>query len=722
VRQPELIRYQGCWPRETAPEHPIQAFRLLATSAGYPVVIEAVGSTDHVDHYLAIPQGREGRVVPQLRAAVPGLSLELASKRPAFEFNRAVELRLSTKRRSLRTEDLAGVSRALLTALAHVGPHEQLVLQWILGPPLAAVAVPNRADSFMLQSWTKLFLNAPAHGPQPLDPEVRSALRDKHTEPGWKLVGRIGVKADTRSRQRQLIRQVLGALKSTQAPNVGFWVRSTDPARLEDATLPWLPPLRLNVRELAAVSAWPVGETSELPVSKVGSRLVPPSSAIARKGRIVADATFPGKARPLALMPNDALRHLHVIGPTGSGKSTLLLNLIVQDIEAGRGVVVIEPKRDLIESVLERIPAERMDDVVVISPGDREATHVVGLNPLALDGRPPELVADQLLGVFQSLFAEYKGPRTTDILGNALLTLARQPGATLVALPLLLSDSGYRRRVLAKVDDPVGLEPFWAEFDAWSDSQRAENVAPALRRIRPFLMRPDVRTIVGQPKPHFQIRQVFTARKILLVDLSKGSLGPETAALLGGLVITQLWQATLGRATIEPNKRHPVFVYADEYQEYLKLPTDLADALAQARGLGVGFVLAHQYMHQLDPAMRSAVLANVQSRIAFRLSNDDARIMAAGSSLAPEDFQSLGAYQCYVQLVAGGSLQPWCSARSLLPALATSDPAAIRTASTSRYGLERSEVEADIRRLVRGTRDGAVGVIGARRLGSGGPS
>jgi hypothetical protein len=720
VRQPELVWYQKCWPRETAPEHLIQACRLLAATAGSPVVIEAIGSTDHVDHYLAIPRGREGSAAHQLRAAVPGLSLELATERPEITVNRAVELRLSTHRRPLRSEDLAGISRALLTSLAHVGPGEQLVLQWVLGPGLAAVAVPNRADSFTLQTWTNLFLSAPSHGPRPLDPEVRSALRDKHTEPGWKLVGRIGVKAESRSRQRQLVRQVLGALKSAEAPNVGFWVRSIDPGKLRAAALPWHTPLKLNVRELAAVSAWPVGGTIDLPIKKVGSRLVPPSAAIPHKGRIVAEATFPGKARPLSLMSKDALRHLHVVGPTGSGKSTLLLNLIVQDIGAGRGVVVIEPKRDLIESVLQRIPADRVEDVVVISPGDRDATHVVGLNPLHLDGRPPELVADQLLGVFQSLFAEYKGPRTTDILGSALLTLARLPGATLVALPLLLSDSSYRRRVLAKIDDPVGLEPFWAEFEAWSDSQRAENVAPALRRIRPFLMRPDVRAIVGQAKPKFQVRQVFTHRKILLVDLSKGSLGPETAALLGGLVITQLWQATLGRSAIDPSKRHPVFVYADEYQEYLKLPTDLADALAQARGLGVGFVLAHQYMHQLDPAMRSAVLANVQSRIAFRLSNDDARTMAAGSSLAPEDFQSLGAYQCYVQLVAGDSLQPWCSARSLLPVDPISDPAIIRTASCRRYGLDRAEVEIDIRRLVQGTRDSAVEVIGARRLGSGG--
>ena len=719
MRTPPLVWYQLCWPREVAADQLIQVTRLLATTAGSPVVIEAVATNGHVDHRVAIPSGREGGVIHQLRAAIPGLATEKLDGRPDVRANRAVEVRLSTRNRPLRSDDPTGVSRALLTALAHIGDHEQLVLQWVLGRHIAPVAIPNRADTTLQMTWAALFLTAPAHGPRPMDPEMRGAIREKQGEQGWKMVGRLAVQAATRSRQRQLIRQVLGALKSAEAPNVGFWVRSTDPARLESASLPWYTPLRMNARELATVSSWPVGETGELPIAKVGSRLVPPSPAVRRSGRVVGESTFPGKDRPLSLTASDALRHLHVVGPTGSGKSTLLLNLIVQDIEAGRGVVVIEPKRDLIDGVLQRIPAERVDDVVVISPGD-SGSKLVGLNPLLLDGRPPELAADQLLAIFHSLFASHWGPRTSDILGSALLTLARQPGATLMALPLLLSDRGYRRRVLAKIDDPIGLEPFWAEFEGWSDSQRAENVAPALRRIRPFLLRPDVRAIVGQARPMFRIRQVFTERKILLVDLSKGLLGSETAALLGGLVINQLWQATLGRSAIDPEKRHPVFVYTDEYQEYLKLPTDMADALAQARGLGVGFVLAHQHMHQLDPGMRSAVLANVQSRIAFRLSNEDARTMAAGSSLEPEDFQSLGAYQCYVQLVAGGAQQPWCSARSLLPIEPISDPETIRAVSRQTYGIDRDEVETDIRRLFDGTRSSTADDIGPRRRKVGG--
>ena len=151
---------------------------------------------------------------------------------------------------------------------------------------------------------------------------------------------------------------------------------------------------------------------------------------------------------------------------------------------------------------------------------------------------------------------------------------------------------------------------------------------------------------------------------------------------------------------IPPERRHPVFVYVDEFQDYLHLPLDFSDALAQARGLGVGFALAHQYMHQLDPLMRSAVLANAQSRIAFRLPSEDARMIANGSNLAPEDFVSLGAFQCYAQAVAQGAIQPWCSISTLPPSQPLSDPAAVRAASRGSYGTDRGEVETELHRLL----------------------
>lgn len=693
-----LVWYRLTWPREVKPEQIAQLLRLLAATAGTPVVVEAVGEAGMVTHRLAVPEGRAGSVVNQLRAALPGLAVEAARERPVTGMNRAVELGLSTRRRPLRTDDVEGVSRAVLAALAHVGREEAIGLQWVMVRPLVAVAVPSRLGGLAHESWIKGLLTAPLGLAQPPDAELRGAIRSKQGDPGWRLTGRLAVQAGSGSRQRQLIRAVLGALRSAEAPGVGWRVRSSGVRRFVRPVVPWWAPLRLNVSELAAVSAWPVGETSRLPVAAIGSRLVPPTKVIRRAGRVVAESSFPGRTRPLALSPVDSLRHLHALSPTGSGKSTLLLNLAVQDMQAGRAVVVIEPKGDLIADLLERIPTNRTQDVVLLDPTDTERP--VGLNPLQRAGRSPELVADQLLGLLHSLYASSWGPRTADILGASLLTLARLPNMSLAALPLLLTDANFRRRVRAQVDDPIGLGPFWASFEAWSEAERTTAIAPSLNKLRPLLLRPELRAVIGQVRPRFDLRQVFTERKILLVNLARGQLGPETAALLGSLIMSQLWQAILGRSAIAPERRHPVFIYVDEFQEYLRLPVDFADALAQARGLGCGFLVANQYLHQLDTAMRSAVLANVQSRVVFRLPSEDARIIAAGSALDPEDFQGLGAFECYAQLVANSAVQPWCSGRTLPPSKPTSDPAVVRAASRAAYGTPRAEVEADIQALV----------------------
>jgi hypothetical protein len=243
-----------------------------------------------------------------------------------------------------------------------------------------------------------------------------------------------------------------------------------------------------------------------------------------------------------------------------------------------------------------------------------------------------------------------------------------------------------------------------------------------MNKLRPLLLRLEMRAIVGQARRSFDLRRVFTERKILLVSLSKGLLGPETSSLLGSLVISQLWQAVLGRAAIAPERRHPVFVYVDEFQDYMHLPLDFADALAQARSLGVGFVAAHQYLHQLDPAMRSAVLANAQSRVVFRLPGEDARVIAADSAtLTPEDFQSLGAFECYMQAVARGTVQPWCSARTLPPSKPSSDPAKVRAASRAAYGVNRAEIEADLHALFGRRQPGGDDLKPRRRVPGGQP-
>lgn len=692
MKQSDVQWHRLRWPREVESEQLIAMSELLASSGTAPLIVEAVGRASGVEHRLGLPVSRAHSIVEQVRTAVPGLGLQTLEGRRPFDASRAVELRLSTPMRSLRSQNSITVSRALLTALMLARHGEELVLQWqlLLSLPPRSVGSTEHADRSAV-SVADVLLGRRGR----LDAEARQALRAKRERPVWRALGRVAVRAASPAREQALLRELMSALRMAEAPGVRLFARRCSANRIDSVGRSWWAPLRLNTVELVAVAGWPIGVTAGLSVERSGSRLLPPSREIRRRGRVVGTSTFPGAERPLALSTSDGLRHVHVLGPTGTGKSTLLLNAIVQDIAAGRGVVVLEPKGDLINDVLGRIPQRRVADVVVLDPSDEHRP--IGLNPLTAS-LTPDLVADRLLGMFRSLYESSWGPRTNDILGASLLTLARTPGMTLCALPALLGDTRFRRRVVAGLDDPLALEPFWAMYESWSEAERNAATAPVMNKVRPFLMRSQLRAILGQSKPRFELRQVFVERKILLVNLAKGAIGGDAAALLGSLIVAQLWSAAEHRTTVARDRRRPVFVYIDEFQDYLHLPTDLGDALAQARSLAVGFVLAHQNLSQLGTSMRSAVLANARSRICFQLAAEDARALA-GDALTAADFRELATFEVYAQLVAGGAVQPWCSGRTLPPPHQIIDPKVVVEMSRRNYGVDRSVVDTELERL-----------------------
>ena len=367
---------------------------------------------------------------------------------------------------------------------------------------------------------------------------------------------------------------------------------------------------------------------------------------------------------------------------------------------AGRTVVVVEPKGDLIAAVLARVPGERQADVVLLDPADQAP---VGFNPLAAD-LPAELIADQLLTVFARLNTESWGPRLAELLHAALLTLAQTPGTSLAALPPLLTHDGFRRRVVRALDDPLGVSPIWAAFERLSDEAKAQAVASVLNKVRVLTARPALRAVLGQVAPRFALTQLFSReRPILLANLAKGVLGPESARLLGTLLLNQLWQLALGRGAIAPERRHPVALFVDELQDYASLPGDLGDMLAQARGLGVMFTLANQHLEQLAPSLRAGALANARSRVIFQTAADDARALARGHrELTPEDFTGLPAREVYLRLSVGAAVTPYMSAVTRPAPPESSDPAVITRLSRERYGVPRRETDEALHALIDG--------------------
>ena len=670
----------------------VEAFvrSLAAERRQAPLVFELSGQAGKVEYRVGATPPVLATLTDRLEAFCPAVTTSPMTRRlPKDGWGWSV--RLETANRALRTDQGEVAARSVLSALGRLATKESVTVQWLVGPRLPAVAVPNSVDELPSGSITQ-------HGRQivgggrPVDGERRRALRDKVTQPGFRAVARIAVSAGSRSRAKELALAVLGGLRVLEGAGVKMTLVPCSYRRIVQVREPWAWPLRLNVEELAGLLCWPSGDGPFPGLPQARSRLLAASSSVARSGRVVAESRMPGERRTLALSATESLLHTHCLGPTGVGKSTLLLGLICQDMAAGRGVVVIEPKGDLIDDVLARVPRDRLDDVVVLDPTDAERP--VGLNPLRVGAAVPELVADQVLAVFHGLYRDNWGPRTQDILHAGLLSLVGRDEACLPMLPVLLTNAAYRRRVIGGLEDRVALGPFWSWYDSISEEQRQQVIAPVMNKLRPFLLRPRLRAVLGQTRPAFALSEVFTERKILLVSLAKGTLGSEAAGLLGSLVFSQLWQATQARSAIEARRRHPVMCFIDEFQDYLHLPTDLSDVLAQARGLGLGLTLAHQHLAQLTPSVRQAVLANARSRVCFQLGSDDAHAVAKTTTrLDAEDFMGLERFEVYASLAAGGQITDFGSGRTIAPPASISDPRVVRRRSRERYGQDRQAVE-----------------------------
>jgi hypothetical protein len=317
----------------------------------------------------------------------------------------------------------------------------------------------------------------------------------------------------------------------------------------------------------------------------------------------------------------------------------------------------------------------------------------VGFNPLA-GGKNPALTADAVLAVLRDIFADSWGIRTQDILSGALLTLSQTKDASLVLLPALLTDGRFRRNITKNITDKVGLGSFWRGFEEMSGAERNQVIAPVMNKIRSFLLRPQLRAMLAQSNPNFSLEDIFYKRRIVLVPLNKGLIGHESARLLGSLIVGQLWTLALSRAEIAPEKRHIVSVFIDEVQDYLSLPTDLSDALSQARGLSVGLTLAHQYRSQLPAGLRAGIDANARNKIVFGLSASDAKDMAAmAPELKAEDFMLLPRYHIYTTVMSGGRSTGWISGKTLPPAPQLRPAHEIKAVSMAAYGRDTEEIE-----------------------------
>lgn len=426
--------------------------------------------------------------------------------------------------------------------------------------------------------------------------------------------------------------------------------------------------------------------------------LVPPEQRRGLGGKVIGVANT-GRPMRVGIALRDTRHHIHILGPTGTGKSSLLLRMILDDATCGRGVAVLDPKGDLIRDLLDRLPADCGDRLVVIDPAETTAPPAINLIDPRVGGGSPHDVAAHVTSVMARVWSRWWGHRTADIAHHALLTLAHTRHATLAQLPRLLSDRQWRATRVRAVTEQLGawragtLGEFWDGFDALPPGQRAGLIAPLLAKLRLVLAHPLAAGLFGVAATTFRLADTLDGG-VLLARLPKGVIGEDGCRLIGSLLLAGLWQATTARARMPEQARLDAGIYVDECHNFLHLPIGIDDALAEARGLRTSFVLAHQYLGQLSPAMAEAVDANARNKVYFALAPKDATDQARHIHpyLDHGDLTRLGGFEVVLRPVAAGRAIPPVTADTLPPPPVHPGRAErLREAARARTGLSQAE-------------------------------
>ena len=463
----------------------------------------------------------------------------------------------------------------------------------------------------------------------------------------------------------------------------------------------------LNISELASVYHLPHTSVETPNIVWASSKTAePPAKLPVLTGEVANDenvsafglTNFRGINHQFGLLRRDRSRHVYIIGQTGAGKSGMLELLALSDVFYNQGYCIIDPHGDFAINNLKFIPESRVKDVVYFNPAD--TAFPVAFNPLEVsDPAKKPNICSEVIGVLKRMFGDSWGPRLEHILRYTLLALLDRPETTLLDISRLLTDKDFRKETLEYCKDVTVLQ-FWKhEFGQWNDKQVNESIAPVLNKVGAFTANPIIRNIIGQPKSSFDIRKIMDEGKILVVNLSKGLIGEDNAAILGSFLVTKVQLAAMSRSDIpDVMDRRPFYLYVDEFQNFA---TDsFATILSEARKYGLNLTVANQYVAQMTDTVRDAVFGNVGTTISFRVSAEDAPVLAKQfePTFDESDIIQLNNRHFVISMIINGEKVPAFSATTLsLPETPKDNIEAIIAHSREYFARPRLEVEAEIR-------------------------
>lgn len=687
----DATEFRLCAPAGSARGRSLPSL-VRAVAPAAPLAVEWVGFGDRVELRLACGERAAPILEQAVRALMPDAVLESVSPlveewpqdvagQASIEFGLGREFVVPV----VASGDSAAIA-LLVDALAAAEGEEAAVVQLLVDE------VRSPWDRAILAATT-----TPTGAPFFADaPEVTNLAREKCSDLLFACVLRCAVRAASDDRAWDLVRRIAAAVTHERSPGRNELVplAADDAADIEADVLlrrTFRSGMILSEPEVGLFARVPDGSVVERKLVRNAERTEPAPTCCREGGVLLGTNRHRGVETPVRLSLEARFRHVHVVGASGTGKSTLLLSMILQDIEAGHGLAVVDPHGDLVDAVLARCPDSSASDVVLVDPSDE--AHVTGWNLLRASSElDKELLADDLVSAIRRQATSW-GDQMTAVLNQAVLAVLSHPkGGTLLDLRMFLLDARFRENFLVEVRDEY-LRDFWRHEFPLLIGRRPQT--PILTRLNAFLRSRGVRdTVTAQPG--IDIGALVRDRKILLARLAQGAIGHENAALLGSLLVASIHQATLARS--RECDRSDFFLYLDEFHD-VATPS-MAALFSGARKFRLGVVAAHQDLSQLRTAgleLERAVLANAHTRICFRVGEDDARVLSRGFGRFDEaDLTSLRTGHAIVRVGERGSE---CNVRVpplplLGPAAARERREALRQMSFAKYGSPRVVEEA----------------------------
>ncbi|MEX0621533.1 MAG: type IV secretion system DNA-binding domain-containing protein [Candidatus Woykebacteria bacterium] len=719
--------------------------------------LEMASSLDGIKFYVFAPTAFKNFVESQIYAQYPDAEIreavDYAKSIPAGSFVSSTEIVLDKEFifpiktfRDFEVDPLAAITSALVS----VQPGEQLWVQLLVRPVddfwqdrgheyvqmvREGVSPVTLSPQDIIIDVGKSFMsiggNVATHimkGPQPYE-EPRGGvqqyvrlsagqeltlkmLENKLSKIGFETKIRLVAVSNSKEGAESRLSGLISSFKQYATANLNSFVadpESPEPDTLvkqyQDRSFPEREAGNyiLTTEELASIYHLPNVSVETPTISWTGAKKgEPPLNIPTTSATMLGETYYRDYRTKFGIKRSDRRKHMYIIGKTGTGKSTLIKNMIIQDMRSGEGVAVLDPHGQLIDELLEFVPENRIEDVVILNPADAE--YPISLNMLEMvDPKQRTLMGDTMLDVFKKYFADSWGPRLEYILKNCILTLLEVPNTSLLSVTRLLTDRDYRKHIVGLIKDPQ-MKLFWNnEFARMEQNERliTEAISPIQNKVGQFLNSELIRNIVGQPKSSIKMDDIINSGKLFFINLATGRIGGNNTALLGAMIVSQLQFAAMRRVDVPEEQRRDFFLYADEFQNFA---TDsFATVLSEARKYRLDLTLTHQYIEQMPETVKEAVFGNIGTLICFTVGPTDARFLEREFTpvFLENDLITLGRYEMYLKLQIDDTQSQPFSAVSLAPATdATNTKERAISASRTKYGRGVENVEKIIKKWI----------------------